>query len=193
MSFKHSEESMVNLVAKNQSTFCTSYEALIPNCFTQHDNEADLFAIRKSGMCDEFEIKVTRADFFNDAKKIVHWRAYDYYPNGNTVDSLWDDEHKHLSYEQKKKLVAPWQKLKYDALQDGNMQANYFWYILKEGIVDLEEVPAWAGVVFIDDQGEFKRGRQPTRLHRKKLGYEERFKFLRKTCYRLWEYRLGTR
>lgn len=198
VNFVHTEQSMIDVVARNQSAFCTSYDILIPNCFTQHDNEADLFAIRKSGLCDEFEIKISRADFFNDAKKIVNYRESELWVREGgkvkkTNDRVWCEEHEHLSYEKRKKLVAPWQKLKYDALADGDMSANYFWYILKKGIVELSEIPEWAGVFFIDDNGDLIRGRSPAKLHRNKLSFEERYNLSRKVSYRFWDYRFGKR
>ena len=76
-----------------------------------------------------------------------------------------------LNQDEQKKLVAPWQKFKYDALVDGDMSSNYFWYILKDGIVKLDEVPEWAGVVFVDEYGEMLRGRQPKKLHGKKMDF----------------------
>jgi len=179
--FKHTEENMINLVAKHQNAFCTSYEVLIPNCYTTHDNEADLFAIRKTGFCDEFEVKTSRADFFNDAKKKVHYRKMD------RNDPL-DLQHFELV---PRPRVSPWEKLKYKALVDGDMTANYFWYVLKDGIVSLEEVPAFAGVIFVDDDGDYWRKRSPKRLHSNKLSYEQRFAFCKKLGFRFWDSRVG--
>lgn len=182
--FEFTEESMINLVATNQSLFCTSYEIAVPNCYTTHDNEADLFCIRSSGFCDEFEIKLTRSDFFNDAKKSVNYRDCDW----NGVDS---DFLKNNPNWQREKLLAPWQKLKHQALIDGDMPTNYFWYILKSGIVELTEVPEWAGVFFVNDAGELIRQRQPKRLHKEKLSHEFRYKISRKLAYRYWDYVRG--
>ena len=39
------------------------YELMVPNVFILPDSEADLFAIRRSGFCDEFEVKISRPDF----------------------------------------------------------------------------------------------------------------------------------
>lgn len=194
--FQFTEENIANLIASNQSYFCTSYDVLIPNCYTQHDNEADVLAIRKSGLCDELEIKITRSDFFNDAKKIVNYREYEceFGPNATpTSDQIWSKENEHLNHEQRKKIACPWQKLKYDALVDGDMHANYFWYVLKMGIVSAEEVLSWAGVIFVDDNGEFHRVRSPSKLHKGKLDHEQKYKLSKKLAYRFWDYRLGKR
>lgn len=193
-----SEQSMIDIVAKGQTKFCTSYDALIPNCYTSHDNEADLFGIRKSGLCDEFEIKISRGDFLNDRKKIINYRMSEMFIREAgkikpTEDRLWAEKHDHLSHQQRKKLVAPWQKFKYEALTDGDMPCNYFWYILAEGIAELDEIPEFAGVFFILSNGDLVRKRSPRKLHKKKLDFETRFNLTRKLGYRFWEYRHGTR
>lgn len=196
--FEFNEQNVINVVSRAQSQFCTSYDILVPNCYTQHDNEADLFAIRKSGLCDEFEIKISRADFFNDAKKKINYRSARYFicVDGKVQpgpDKEWYDKHGHLTHNQLNKLVAPWQKLKYDALQDGDMTANYFWYVIKKGEVEVNEIPDFAGVIFVDNDGDFQQVRQPRRLHSKKISDEDKFKCIRKLAYRYWDYRLGRR
>lgn len=186
MEFEFNEQNIINLVARHQSSICTSFDVLIPNCYTSHDNEADLLAIRKSGMCDEFEIKISRADFFNDAKKTVQYRSCEW----DGIDEQFLAENNDYI---KTGIIAPWQKPKYESLVDGDMTANYFWYVIKEGIVELDEIPDFAGVFFVDDNGELSRARTAKRLHRNKLSYEERFRLCRKLGFRFWDYRLGLR
>lgn len=47
-------------------------------------------------------------------------------------------------------------KFKLDALRDGDMMANYFWHAIKVNIVDYSEIPAFAGVIEVDDYGLIK-------------------------------------
>lgn len=178
--FEYTEKNIIKILAKMQRAMCTSYDVLIPNCYTSHDNEADLFAIRKSGLCDEFEVKISRSDFFNDAKKAINYRDCDW--NGIDEEYLLNEPNWRA-----KKLLAPWQKLKYQALCDGDMSANYFWYAIKSGIVDLEEIPSFAGVIVIFDDGEWQIKRRPKKLHSNKMPFEERFRLARKLGYRFWD------
>lgn len=89
-----------------------------------------------------------------------------------------------------KKLLAPWEKLKYDALKDGDTPINYFWYVIKHGIVKIEEVPKWAGVVSVFDDGSMKILRAPDRLHSKKADDKFKFKLIKKLGFKYWEQRL---
>lgn len=197
--FEFTESNMIDELFKFKSALCTSYDMFIPNCYTSHDNEADAFAIRRSGICDEFEIKLSRADFLNDAKKIVQWRDCEYWSrtipeskNGK-IDTEWMNETRKLSCKEKKKLVAPWQKLKYNALQDGDMAANYFWYVVKSGIAHIDEFPEFAGVIFVNEYGDFNRVRMPKKLHKNKIEPEEKYRLAKKLAYRFWDYRVGAR
>lgn len=191
--FEHNEQSIVDLVARNQTSFCTSYDLVVPNCFTSFDNEADLFAIRKSGLCDEFEIKVSRSDFLNDFKKVVNYRNVESWNDENPEhgDRKWLFDNQ-VDFHNRR-LIAPWQKKKHEALTDGDMPCNYFWYILKDGIASIDEVPEFAGVFFVKDDGTLMRGRSAKKLHGKKLDFEFRFKIARKLGYRFWDYRFGKR
>lgn len=76
-------------------------------------HEADLVYLTKSGYSTEFEIKISRSDFFNDKNKTC----------GNLT--------------------------KAEFLQEGK-STNYFYYVVPKGLVRLEEVPEYAGLIEID-------------------------------------------
>ena len=167
----NTEREIIEAVYKAKSRMCTSYDVAVPNCFTQHDNEADLFFIRKSGLCDEVEIKVSRPDLLQDKKKRVRYREF-IYPDDCDKD-------------------MPHIKPKHDALIAGEMDCNYFWYALKNGIGGIEDIPEWAGLIIVKDDGESSIIRSPKRLHRKKMSFEDRYKIARKASYRFWKSEFG--
>lgn len=147
------------------------YELMIPNTYIANDSEADLFAIRKSGLSDEFEIKVSRSDFLADKKKTVRVRSM------TREEELfkWNNN------------PHPNTKPKYQALRDGNLPVNYFWYVVAEGIADESEIPDFAGFIIILESGRMIIQKKPVKLHRKKLSFEERYQIARKTNYRFWK------
>lgn len=148
------------------------YELMIPNVYVTDDNESDFFAIRKSGLCDEFEIKVSRSDFLVDKKKTIRHRSM-------TLEESrlfrWNDP------------KSPNRKPKYQALCDGDLPANYFWYVLTEGIVESKDIPPFAGVIMVEPSGRLRVDRNPKKLHKEKPSYEQRYKIARKTNYRYWD------
>lgn len=117
---KHSEKSVQKMLWAYMNK---KYEMMIPNCFTQFDNEADVLAFRKSGFVDEFEIKLSKADFKNDAKKIV--------------------------FLSESKTFGP----KYESLCDGNMSNYFWYVFPNDIKIELEDVPSWAGVIHITQHG----------------------------------------
>ena len=189
----NTEREIIEAVYKAKSRLCTSYDVAVPNCFTSHDNEADLFFIRKSGFCDEVEIKTSRSDLLADAKKIVVYRDCEYRnkAENSEVDSKWIHDHSHLTYDQRKKLVAPWQRLKRVALERGEMDANYFWYAIKEGVGTLNDIPPYAGLIIIKDDGAVSVIRSASRLHKDKMNFERKYKIARKASYRFWKSEFG--
>lgn len=174
-------EKIVQDILAQYKSHLKRYDVIIPCCMSQIDNEADIFAIRKSGFSDEFEIKLSRADFFKDRNKIVQYRKNDI-TSGN--DKKW-----FISNSKLRNPIAPWQKLKLDAISDGDMLVNYFWYVVKKGIVEISEIPKFSGIISIDDTGFLEVIRNPEKLHNRKLSFEERFKFASLLNERFWKYR----
>lgn len=170
-------EADIILRLANYGDHVRRYELMLPNVYTSFDNEADLFCVRKSGLCDEFEIKVSRADFLNDSKKFIRYRDPDAHERRQAWDTPWKERFKLPNYKQK-----------HQALQDGDMPINYFWFATPEGLVQAEEVPAFAGFIEVLESG-LRVKRDPIRLHRNKMPMEERYKIARKTTYRYWKLR----
>jgi len=171
----NSEEQIIAALLRGRRHLCTTYEMAVPNCFTQHDSEADLFFIRESGFCDEIEIKVTRADLLQDKNKIVRYRD-------------WEQCEFHEWHESQKGKpevkLRPVEKFKHDALGLGLMTPNYFWLAIKEGIGSLDDIPDYAGLIEIHIGGSISIERMPKRLHSRKMTYSSKYKVAKKCFYR---------
>lgn len=157
------ESDMQRKIVKSR-TMETRCEVIIPNCYTRNDNEADLFCIRKSGFVDEIEIKVSKSDFRIDEKKTVRVL--------NENSTGWSD----------KWIDTP----KREALIAGKM-TNYYWYAIPFGLVDHDEIPEWAGILEVYENGFVKETRRPKKLHKNKMSLEDRYKQVKKLHYRIWK------
>lgn len=78
--------------------------------------ESDVWIMTKSGLCYEFEIKISRGDFFNDFKNKAK-------------------KHSFLGARNRKYL---------------NGIPNYFYYVVPKDLISIEEVPDYAGLIYID-------------------------------------------
>lgn len=109
-----------NIIQKHLIDYCKRgfYDIVIPNFFYGL-YECDLFQVSKSGYITEYEIKISRSDFFNDFKK-----------NGGA---------KHKAF---------------DSPEFCHLRANRFVYVVPEGLVSVDEVPAYAGLLYYKPQSE---------------------------------------
>lgn len=83
--------------------------------------ESDSLSITKSGYVYECEIKISRADFFNDKKK----------------------ERKHQI------LEGTYQLRKWDKTYPD--RPNYFYYVVPEDLISPDEIPPYAGLIYITE------------------------------------------
>lgn len=85
--------------------------------------ESDYLAVMHSGLAYEVEIKISRADFKND---------------------LNNKKDKHLLFEDGD-MIGRFPK--------GSPMPNYFYYAVPEGLVKEEEIPSYAGLIYVQPWG----------------------------------------
>ena len=111
--------------------------------------EADIFAISNAGFMYEFEIKVSRADFIADFKKI----------------------HKHDSLK-KRDAQRTYNKWKRGKITDEKYSLitipNRFYYTVPSELITKDEVPEYAGLICISPEGQFTEAKPAPLLHQYK-------------------------
>lgn len=125
-----------NILGILNSVFLSQPKYLINNLYV-FSWESDYLALTKSGYWYEIEVKISRADFKADFKKIS----------------------------------------KHEKLSSGNFCPNYFYYAVPEGLVLVEEIPQYAGLIYIDDKGHARTMKQAPKLHSFKLLLDLQDKF----------------
>ena len=101
--------------------------------------EADVLMVTKAGMVYEYEIKTSRSDFKKDFSKVGKHRAYS---NKNIKTSKWRDYPK-----------VP----------------NHFYYVCVEGLIKPEEVPEYAGLIWVMSNKTLKLVKKAQKLHSYKI------------------------
>lgn len=153
-------EKQIQLALAQDRSLSARYDIMVPNCYTKFDNEADMFCIRKSGLCDEIEIKISKQDFRIDEKKSVLFR-------------LNESDRYHTKINKREALI-------------GGKMSNYFWYCVPTGLITADEVPEFAGLMYVDERGNVRTIKSANRLHTDKMDYIDRFKCACKMGYRFW-------
>lgn len=172
------------------SFFENRYEFSLPNCYIQHDNECDVFSIRKSGYCDEFEIKISKSDFNADFKKTVHVPNPEYIPHAERgeLQKIKMDEAGVENWSKLPFYLPSIKKPKYDAIRNGNL-CNYFHYVTPSGLIDKKEIPHGFGLIEVDEYGYCKEVLQAELQHKEKLSADNKYQIARKAHFRLLKQR----
>ena len=88
------------------------------------------------------------------------------------------------------KKIGMYKKLKHDNIQAGEMPCNYFSFLLPEGLIELEEIPDYAGLYiykqFDNGQSSVREVKSAKRLHRRKISDKKLFEIGRKMSYKYW-------
>jgi hypothetical protein len=74
--------------------------------------------------------------------------------------------------------------------QKGYRTANYFWFGVPDGLVEVEDVPAYAGLLYVTEAGGVDVMRRAPRIHGKKLRERDRAYIERGLTLRYWKTRL---
>lgn len=104
--------------------------------------ECDVVAISGSDFVYEFEVKISRGDFKKDKEKVY--------------------KHRYLkeAFEIKKQKKRRTRKV--------SKIPNYFTYVCPKGLIKLDEIPDYAGLIYVHDSGYVETIRKAPLLHRDK-------------------------
>lgn len=103
---------------------------VIPNFTPQNWWECDVFEVTKAGYFTEYEVKISRGDFFADAQKRLR----------GTISCRADQPD------------MP-DRIKHQDLAVGHPEGpSRFFFVLPRGLVSIDEVPSWAGVIEAEDR-----------------------------------------
>ncbi|TDQ12199.1 hypothetical protein [Pedobacter metabolipauper] len=108
--------------------------------------ESDFFAISKSGYSVEVEVKVSRSDFKRDfSHKPAKHTVFTRHKELAYCKKVYDESHYPL------KIEGIWHTPKSSMLhwiKPCEVLPNKFYYACPEGLIKLEEVPAYAGLIY---------------------------------------------
>ena len=103
---------------------------VLPNYTPRDWWECDVFEITKAGYFVEYEIKISRNDFKADSRK------------SDKGVSWFTNEFQHLNRPERNKHA--------DLELRSGKGPSRFWFVVPDGLVKEDEVPEWAGLLYID-------------------------------------------
>lgn len=110
--------------------------------------ECDVISISKADYIYEYEVKISRSDFKQDFKKPKH-------------EMITEGKHTSNRYvyvgKNKNKEKDIWYHV-----------PNYFYFVVPEGLVSVDEVPDYAGLIYIKENSKFETIKKAPIIHKTK-------------------------
>jgi hypothetical protein len=140
------------------------------------DWESDFFAISKSKYSIEVEVKISRSDFFNDFKKNKHnimskrknkWYIRNDGTNENGGGYIMTPE----GPDRYKRINLPYSTISFH--ETNKILPNKFFFAVPEGLISVEEVPEYAGLIYINGYQAQVMKNAPF-LHKNKICFTEK-------------------
>lgn len=154
---KYTEKQIQDVLEKHYDRGGIKYT--VSNLYLFKNNwETDFLLVQKtSGYCYEIEIKTSRSDFFNDFKKV----------GKHTI--LREGTHQVKKYRYKfdpetKKTITD----HYYVTKEWKFRPNRFYYCVPENLIKIEEVPEYAGLMYVIGD-EVKTVKEAKFIHKEKL------------------------
>ena len=147
----------------------------MPNVFVYGGNESDYLTITKAGFVDEYEIKISRADFLADKRKDRHERYQVITP------WRWDSGSVH-EYVGGERMRWPYTYLRQSTLAD--QYPNRFWYVVPDGLVGPDDLPSYAGLTYVKDDNRCTDIVKAPQLHKEKAPNRVRAKVMAAAYHR---------
>ena len=139
--------------------------------------ESDKLLRTQAGYYYEFEVKISRADFKNDFKHKIdkHIILSSTMPDekaqpiqASLFDNLYQQKRKRYPEITKEQVMERWGNV--ESICRDKRMPNYFYYAVPEGMLEPDEIPPYAGLVYVSEDGKtlYKVVDAP-RLHDRKL------------------------
>lgn len=117
----------------------------LSNAFIFKENwESDFFVVKNNGYCYEFEIKISRSDFFNDSKKKT-----------------------------KQEILSTGKYTHYNGISEHKFRPNKMFYVVPKDMIKVNEIPSYAGLMYVDGYNLVTIKDAPF-IHKDKLKLEEK-------------------
>lgn len=188
------DEMTEQAIQKRLNHFFASWKYNVDGLFV-FSWESDKLLWTKAGYIYEFEIKISRADFKNDFKHKIakHLILSSAMQEKQEVEPMLFEEfakQKRKRYpDLSEQYIRDWFNREHD-VKDKKMP-NYFYYAVPEGLIQPDEVPPYAGLVWFQKEckygGGIIRKKEAPRLHSTKykdaeLNLGEKFYYNWQTC-----------
>ena len=178
------------VIQRRLNTFFASWKYNVDGLFV-FGWESDKLIWTKAGYIYEFEVKISRADYMNDFRHKVEKHLL----LNSTLPDGWQEAREQdlfgnlLRQKRKRYPQITMEQARQRMKPVGERMPNYFYYAVPDGMLEADEVPPYAGLIYIHEDSGFNIIRDAPRLHTTKytdgeLNLGEKFYYNMKTWQR---------
>lgn len=160
---------MITKVYKAARWFIANNDYKLSNVFI-FDWESDLFCLTKSGYAIEIEVKVSRSDFLADFKKPKHKLLQAAFEKVKYL--MIDKKDASKNRETGEYYVNSYNACSFKYIQPSDKTPNRFYFAVPYGLVSVEEVPAYAGLIYIDENERYFVKKPAPLIHKTKINFQ---------------------
>jgi hypothetical protein len=129
---------------------------VIPNYTPRHWFECDVFEVTRAGFFREYEVKLSRSDFFADRAKVQHrWEESGGDPGcSHTMTGTLAGLASVYTCRDCGMTQTRLCESKHDRLAKGDSRGpSRFWFVAPLGLLEIADVPPWAGLIEVLNRG----------------------------------------
>ena len=135
------------------------------------DWESDKILETKSGYIYEFEIKISKSDFKHDFTKVEkHAVLGSKFTGEKYMPAFHEFYERNKKYHPELTVEAFEERNKgyYPYFIEGHKMPNYFYYAVPEGMISENDVPKYAGLIYIPENYGYRIIKKAPQLHKEK-------------------------
>jgi hypothetical protein len=144
------------------------------------DWESDFFVQKQNGYSYEFEVKISRSDFFADKKKVSKHLILS---NGKFVEQkrLWNNDR---TGDDDKWIIE-------EKEREHSFRPNKFFYVVPTGMITVDELPKYAGLFYYGEGKDYSCGLK--KIKDAPFIHKEALKFESVLCNKFYNYWLNAK
>lgn len=125
------------IIKRLHNYYATNSRYRLSNVYV-YDWESDFFLLKASGYAYEFEIKISRSDYIADKKKVEK----------HAILQTGEYKHQRTKWEYDEKTSKSKRIDFVDIL--AKSRPNRFFYVVPENLISIEEIPDYAGLIYVN-------------------------------------------
>lgn len=130
------------------------------------DWESDIFLITKSKLTVEIEVKISRSDYFADFSKVRKHNLFKCYKKNYAPYRKNQHANRYAYDDNGKMYYSQYESCEIRFCKPQEKLPNKFYYACPENLIKIDEIPEYAGLIYVNDYGTANVVKKAPQLHK---------------------------